>query len=113
MYERLAKKTTCNIDLNEGTKGVKLADYLKKTKNAPIVPAGFIFTEKGQYGKSVGIVLDEDTLVWLPKHCVETFEGLNDEEVEGVLNGRMRLENFKKYTNKNGTTIVFDIVENK
>jgi hypothetical protein len=107
MFESIKKRTTCKIQLADGTKGVKLREYVKD--NDEIVPVGFIFSDKGKYGRSVGLVVDENTLVWLPNRYTEIFDNFSDAEVNAIVSGKARLFNFETITTANGETVIFDM----
>lgn len=107
MFESIKKRTTCKTQLVDGTQGVKLSDYVKKHKE--IIPRGFIFSNKGKYGRSVGLVVDEKTLIWLPNRYVEIFDNFNDDEVSAILDGKARLFNFETISTANGETVIFDM----
>lgn len=110
MFEAFkAKKSMCDVKLNEDASAYKLREYVEMWNGGDIIPKGVIFTEKGQFGKSVGLVIDENTLVWLPKRYVEMFENLSDAEVEALKAGKVVINNFRDHNGKNGKTIVFDL----
>lgn len=113
MFENHNKKfrETNLVEMNEKPDQYSLKKFLAETKAEEIPVKGFIFSTKGDYGKSVAIVVDKQTLVWLPKRYVEEFESFTDEEVQGVLDGHLALGNFDTYKAKDGSTITFDFIE--
>ena len=111
MFEAFkSRKSMCDVKLNEDASAYKLSEFVKMWNGADVTPCGAIFTEKGKYGKSVGLVIDADTLVWLPKRYVEKFEALTEEEIEALKAGKVHLTNFRDHDGQNGKTIVFDLV---
>ena len=83
---------------------VKLEEYIGKE----IVVDGFFFTE-GKYGKQV-VVLGDGKKINIPKRYTLDFETIynNDEALEEVVNGRMKLTDIKAIDSKNGKSVAFE-----
>lgn len=113
MFENHNKKfkETNTVKMNESPDGYNLKAYLKETKADEIPVKGFFFSTKGQYGKSVAIVVDKQTYVWLPKRYVEEFESFTDKEIDAVNNGHLAIGNFDTYKAQDGVTVTFDFIE--
>lgn len=109
MNKRFRK--TIGLEMKEDAAFVSLKTYLENNKKCTeLVAHGFIITN-GKYGKSVAVVVDDETFVSLPSRCVEEFENMTDEQLELCLNGHLALANFEKVNAKQGATITFEYKE--
>lgn len=113
LYDNMNKKfrKTIGLEMSESAAFVPLKEYLANNKKCTeLVIHGYIITNS-KFGKSVAVVVDEETFVSLPARCVEDFENMTDEQLEGCLAGKMKLANFETKDAKQGRTITFTYEE--
>ena len=104
---------TAKWDYNtDGFDYIKLKDYIKEHKNAPITVHGFYINDT-DLGESVSIIAD-DAMINLPSHAVEQFKKLDNEKgIELIKAGRLVLGNFTERHVKrfNNDTIYFSYLD--
>lgn len=97
--------------------GINLEDLefhpLKDYIGGEIIVDGYFFTN-GRYGKQV-VVVGNDAKINMPKYATAMFERIddNDEAVNKMLEGGMKLINIEEKTTKNGTTVIFEAADNQ
>lgn len=81
------KKAFENVNL-EGKQRVTLAELYAQGGSTPIVFNALLLSNKGKYGMSTLVVMDDYT-AWLPSHMTETVKEIlkDDETVEDIKAG--------------------------
>ena len=107
-----AKPTVVEITTEIVSNNSYFQQYVESGAGSGVIIStdGYIITNS-KFGKSVAVVVDEETFVSLPARCVEDFENMTDEQLEGCLAGKMKLANFETRDAKQGRTITFTYEE--
>lgn len=82
------KKAFENVSL-EGKERVTLAELYARNGNTPIIFNALLLSNKGKYGMSALVVMDDYT-TWLPSHMTEIVKKILDDEetIEDIKAGR-------------------------
>lgn len=85
---------------------------LKEFIGSEIHVDGFFFTTKGKYGKQV-VVVGNGSLINMPKRAVDVFEEIakDDEKLQAVLDGHLKLTDLKTIETKNGKTTAYTLTD--
>lgn len=104
------KKAFENVNL-EGKQRVTLAELYAEGGDTPVVFNALLLSNKGKYGTSALVVMDNYT-AWLPNHMVNAVkEILNDEEiVEDIKAGKCAIS-VREYTKEGRVLYSVDFVE--
>lgn len=73
---------------------------------------GFYFNSKSKYGEQV-VVVGNGCLINMPSWAVKDFKSIrdNEEQLNAVLTGHLKLTDIKQTSTKNGTTTSYSYTE--
>lgn len=108
MFNEMNKKKTIKDGINlENMEFKKLKEFCGQEIHVD----GYFFT-KGDFGKQL-VVVGNGYKINFPSRAVEIFEeiNLNKEQVDAILNGKLKISNIKESKTKKGTTTLFELVD--
>lgn len=87
------------------------ADELAKTNPPYPLPLAGFFIKDGEYGKQVTLIVDDGQELYgvnIPKRYVEQFEGLDADDIDEIVNGRVGIQSIQANvkTPKGKTTMI-------
>lgn len=104
------KKAFENVNL-EGKQRVTLAEIYAKQGNTPLVFEAILLSNKGKYGMSALVVM-ENSSAWLPSHMTDTVKEIlkDDETVEDIKAGKCAIS-VREYEKEGRVLYSVDFVE--
>lgn len=109
------RKQTVREDIDTGSiTYISAAELAKTVPPYPLPLAGF-FMKDGEYGRQITLIVDDGKNVYgvnVPKRYVEKFEGLTEEEIDDVINGKSAINNITpEVKTKKGKTTMIEFID--
>ena len=97
------------IDTKELTY-LKAEELAKTNPPYPLPLAGF-FIKDGEYGKQITLIVDDGNEIYgvnVPKRYLDKFEGLDENDIDDILNGKVGIQSIQGgvKTPKGKTTMI-------